>query len=192
MKLARPGGERPEAPRPLAPPPTSPRGRALRLALLRRRVAAQVAAKAAAASAKAAATGPTKASAAVPAAHLDRVHPILWLLLAFAAGGLVAAADIVLVLPPESGPDELAFLIASGVAVWGIVGIIVYLSRRGQAARQAGLLAYDAVRQGLLVAGCLELNLATRMVDLWSPLVGGLLVAVFAVFEVVTLGRRPG
>lgn len=178
---------RPEPPR-VVVSPTSPRGYALRLATLRRHVAAQVAAKAAARSAK---VGPAKLAAA-PAAHLDRVHPVLWLLLAFAAAGLVATADIVLVLPPASGPDELAFLIASGVAVWGTVGIIVYLSRHGQAARQAGLLAYDAVRQGLLVAGCLELNLATRMVDLWTPLVGGLFVAVFALFEVVTLGRRPG
>jgi hypothetical protein len=105
--------------------------------------------------------------------------------------GAIATAIIVATQPPEVGRNQIAFLVASGAAVWGLVGLAVVVIRRKTPARQADLVAYDALRQGLLIAGCLELNLATRMLDLWTPLVGGLFVAVFALFEIVTLGRRP-
>lgn len=147
-----------------------------RPALLRRRQAEQLA---------------QQAQAAARAGRFGRPHPMVYALLGGAVLGLLATVTVILTRPPDVGRDQLAFLIASGIAVWGLVGLTVVASRRGTPARQAGLVAYDAVRQGLLVAGCLELNLATRMLDLWTPLVGGLLVAVFALFEVVTLGRHP-
>jgi len=105
--------------------------------------------------------------------------------------GLVSSGLVVLALTPDTTRDRLALLFTTGLAVWGLVGLAVLATRRGMPSRQSGLVAYDAIRQGLLVAGCLELNLATRMLDLWTPVVCGLLVGVFAVFEVVTLGRRP-
>jgi hypothetical protein len=118
-------------------------------------------------------------------------RPAVYLFALFLAAGLVAGLDILLTLPPADSHNQIAFLLASGFAVWGLVGLTVIVSRRRAPSRQAGLVAYDAFRQGLLVAGCLELNLATRILDLWTPLIGGLLVAVFALFEIVTLGRRP-
>ena len=128
------------------------------------------------------------------AARVDRFRrpPFAVLVLGlFLLAGFVAALAIALVLSPDETRNRFAFLLASGLAVWGAVGLVVFATRRHLPARQLDTVAYDAVRQGLLVAGCLELNLATRMLDLWSPLIGGLLVAVFAVFEIVTLGRRP-
>jgi hypothetical protein len=118
-------------------------------------------------------------------------RPIVYLLGLFLVVGAIATAIIVTTQPPEVGRNQIAFLVASGAAVWGLVGLAVVVIRRKTPARQADLVAYDALRQGLLIAGCLELNLATRMLDLWTPLVGGLFVAVFALFEIVTLGRRP-
>jgi hypothetical protein len=118
-------------------------------------------------------------------------RPIVYLLGTLLIVGAVASAIIVSTLPPEVSRNQLAFLLASGSAVWGLVGLAVVALRRKTPARQAGIVAYDALRQGLLIAGCLELNLATRMLDLWTPLIGGLLIAVFALFEIVTLGRRP-
>ncbi|MGI8914137.1 MAG: hypothetical protein ACR2JY_10235 [Chloroflexota bacterium] len=116
---------------------------------------------------------------------------IVILLAAFLIGGLVASLVIVTTMPPDVSRNQIAFLLASGCAVWGLVGLAVILIQHKAPARQATIVAYDALRQGLLIAGCLELNLATRMIDLWSPVTGVLLVAVFALFEVVTLGRRP-
>ena len=118
-------------------------------------------------------------------------RPLAYLLALFFVIGSAASAGIVLFLPPEDSRNQIAFLLASGSSVWGLVGLIVIVTRRKTPARQGGLVAYDAFRQGLLIAGCLELNLATRMLALWTPLIGTLLVAVFALFEVVTLGRRP-
>jgi hypothetical protein len=118
-------------------------------------------------------------------------RPLVYLLALFFVTGSVASGGIVLLLPPDSSRNQIAFLLASGCAVWGLVGLLVIVSRRKTPSRQAGIVAYDALRQGLLIAGCLELNLATRMLGLWTPLIGLLLVAVFALFEVVTLGRRP-
>jgi hypothetical protein len=118
-------------------------------------------------------------------------RPIVYLLGLFLVVGAVASAIIVTTQPPEVSRNQVAFLVASGAAVWGLVGLAVVVVRRKTPARMANLVAYDALRQGLLIAGCLELNLATRMLDLWTPLIGGLLVAVFALFEIVTLGRRP-
>ena len=153
-----------------------PAQEARRLALLRRQQAAQMV---------------QQAQAAARAARFGRPHPLVAVLLGFALLGMLATLLIVLTRPPEDGRNQLAFRIASGVAVWGLVGLAVVASRRATPARQFGLVAYDALRQGLLVAGCLELNLATRMLDLWTPLVGGLLLAVFALFEVITQSRRP-
>lgn len=128
------------------------------------------------------------------AARSDRwrpARPAVYLFALFLIVGLAVGLDIILTLPPTASRNQIAFLFASGFAVWGLVGLIVIISRRRTPDRQAGLVAYDAFRQGLLVAGCLELNLATRILDLWTPLIGGLLIAVFALFEIVTLGRRP-
>jgi len=116
---------------------------------------------------------------------------LVYLLALFLIAGAIGTAGIVLALPPEVSRNQIAFLLASGSAVWGLVGLTVVILRRKAPARQAGLVAYDALRQGLLIAGCLELNLSTRMLGLWTPLIGLLLVAVFALFEIVTLGRRP-
>jgi hypothetical protein len=116
---------------------------------------------------------------------------LVYLLALFFVGGALTSIGIILTLPPEVSRNQIAFLLASGSAVWGLVGLIVVVLRRKAPARQAGLVAYDALRQGLLVAGCLELNLSTRVLGLWTPLIGLLLVAVFALFEIVTLGRRP-
>jgi|GEM_PF-2914345 hypothetical protein len=118
-------------------------------------------------------------------------RPFVYLLALFFLTGSAGSAGIVLLLPPDGSRNQIAFLLASGSAVWGLVGLIVMITRRKAPARQGGFVAYDAMRQGLLIAGCLELNLATRMLGLWTPLIGILLVAVFALFEVVTLGRRP-
>ena len=147
-----------------------------RLALLRRRQAEAMV---------------RQAQAAARAARFRRPPFAVLLLGLFLLAGLIGALCIVLVLSPDDARNRFAFLLASGLAVWGAVGLVVFVSRRHLPARQLDTVAYDAVRQGLLVAGCLELNLATRMLDLWTPLIGGLLVAVFAVFEIVTLGRRP-
>jgi hypothetical protein len=115
---------------------------------------------------------------------------LVYLLALFVVVGILTSIGIVLTLPPEVSRNQIAFLLASGSAVWGLVGLTVVVLRRKAPARQAGLVAYDGFRQGLLVAGCLELNLSTRMLGLWTPLIGLLLVAVFALFEIVTLGRR--
>lgn len=116
---------------------------------------------------------------------------LVYLLALFFVVGALASMGIVLRLPPEVSRNQIAFLLASGCAVWGLVGLTVVVLRRNAPTRQAGLVAYDALRQGLLIAGCLELNLSTRMLGLWTPLIGLLFVAVFALFEIVTLGRRP-
>lgn len=118
-------------------------------------------------------------------------QPLVMLLVAFLAIGALVTADMLLSVPPDNGRTQLIFLLASGLAIWGLVGLVIVFTRRAVPERQFSFVAYDALRQGLLVAGCLELNLATRMLDLWTPLIGSLFVAVFAVFEVVTLGRRP-
>jgi hypothetical protein len=45
----------------------------------------------------------------------------------------------------------------------------------------------------LLAAACIELNLATRMLDLWTPMLSIVLVIVFTGFEVITVAKRaPG
>lgn len=132
-----------------------------------------------------------EAQASARSAGRRRPPPAALLLGGGAIVGLVSSGIVVLMLTPDTTRDRLALLFATGLAVWGLVGLAVLVTRRGMPARQSGLVGYDAIRQGLLVAGCLELNLATRMLDLWTPVVCGLLVGVFAVFEVVTLGRRP-
>lgn len=118
-------------------------------------------------------------------------RPLVYLLAVFFVVGALSSVGIVLALPPEASGNQIAFLLASGCAIWGLVGLAVIAIRRKAPARQAGLVAYDALRQGLLIAGCLELNLSTRMLGLWTPLIGLLLVAVFGLFEIVTIGRRP-
>jgi hypothetical protein len=123
--------------------------------------------------------------------HWRSTPPVVYLLGVFFVLGTLGSVGIVAALPPEASRNQIALLLASGCAVWGLVGLTVVVTRRAAPPRQAAVIAYDALRQGLLIAGCLELNLATRLLDLWTPLIGALLVAVFALFEVVTLGRRP-
>lgn len=116
-------------------------------------------------------------------------------LIAFVLGlffliGISTSTTLVLFTSPDVPTFRLSFLLTSGLAVWGLVGLAALGMRRDAQRRHLQIAAADALRQGLLAAGCIELNLATRMLDLWTPMLGVVLIAVFVAFEIIMLARR--
>jgi hypothetical protein len=107
--------------------------------------------------------------------------------------GITSSLTLVLFTSPEVPMFRMSFLLTSGLGIWGLVGLAALAMRRDAQRQKFALAVADSFRQGLLAAACIELNLATRMLDLWTPMLSIVLVIVFTGFEVITVAKRaPG
>ncbi|MCL5946506.1 MAG: hypothetical protein M1298_00580 [Chloroflexi bacterium] len=112
--------------------------------------------------------------------------PLLTLLLAiFGIAGLIGTVLTVLLLNPASPYNQTLFVVALGLLVWGGSGLAISAVHRAVPARLHAHYAYVAFRQGLEIAGFVCLNLAARLLDLWTPVVAAVVLLIFTLFEVI-------
>ncbi|MCL4508794.1 MAG: hypothetical protein M1296_04615 [Chloroflexi bacterium] len=130
-----------------------------------------------------------KATPQAPPLRNFPIHPFVILLGLFALIGVFFTVFALASLSPDTAKHQLIFVLSSGFLIWGIVGLVIWIFHHNKPQRLHPAIAYDALRQGLLAAGFLELNLVSRLMHLWSPAMGIIIFLIFALFEALVLIR---
>jgi hypothetical protein len=105
------------------------------------------------------------------------------LLTIFGIIGLTGTVYTALLLSPTSPYNQTFFVVALGLLMWGGSGLVIGFVHRATPARLHAHYAYVAFRQGLEIAGFVCLNLAARLLDLWTPVVAAVVLLTFTLFE---------